>query len=339
MTVTSSVICSPRTAADTSARPDDQEPAGPGVRRPKPDVTAGLRRQRPWHRSAALREVALAAALYVAYSFSRTLGDPTLQEATGTAHQILAIQQAVGLDVEAAANRWLMGVPVLAVTACYFYACLHYVVTPAVLVWMFARHRERYASARTVLVLSSGLALVGFALLPTAPPRLVDGYTDVLAAYSGWGWWGQAASAPDGLAWLTNQYAAMPSLHVGWAVWCGALLFLYAPRPGVRAAGIAYPLLTALVVVATGNHYVLDVVAGVLVIAASAALLRWRSGSAIRDSPVGPALGHHPGHEGVRPSTRLSALRPPRPHCRGAAWRPRSPRQRVVGIGSARRHE
>jgi hypothetical protein len=137
---------------------------------------------------------------------------------------------------------------------------------------MLTRHRDHYGPARSVLVMGSGLALVGVALLPTAPPRLMDGYTDVLAAYSGWGWWGQAASAPDGLAWLTNQLAAMPSLHVGWAVWCGALLWQHAAHPTMRALGVAYPLLTAVVVVAKVNHYLLDVAAGVLVIAGPAAV-------------------------------------------------------------------
>jgi len=247
----------------------DRLRAGP-ARRPAGDTTTGGIRS--WRRSAGLREAALALVLYAAYSFTRTLSDASFHEAAGTAHQILAIERSLGLDVELAVNTWLTGVPGLAVIACYFYALLHYLVTPAVLVWLFTRHRERYRPARTALVVGSGLALVGFAVLPTAPPRLMDGYTDVLAAYSGWGWWGGAASAPDGLAWMTNQLAAMPSLHVGWAAWCGAVGFRYASRPTVRAAALAYPLLTAVVVVATGNHYVLDVVAGVLVIAAPVAL-------------------------------------------------------------------
>jgi hypothetical protein len=285
MTITTSVICSPRTAAEFAALPDSIS-AGPGAaRRSTTEAPAGIRRPRSWHRAAGVREALLATVLYAAYSLSRTLSDPTFQQAAATAHQIQDIQRRLGLDVEAAANSWLLDAPVLAVIACYFYASLHYLVTPAVLVWMFTRHRKHYRPARTVLVMGSGLALMGFALLPTAPPRLMVGYTDVLAAYSGWGWWGQAASAPDGLAWLTNQLAAMPSLHVGWAVWCGALLWQHAARPTVRALGVAYPLLTAVVVVATANHYVLDVVAGVLVIAGPAALLA-AAGTVIRDRRV-----------------------------------------------------
>ena len=115
---------------------------------------------------------------------------------------------------------------------------------------------------------STFLGLIGFTLLPTCPPRLLDaghGFVDTMARYSAYGWWGGQASAPRGLGGMTNQYAAMPSLHVGWALWCGVMLWRHGGTRLAKAAGIAYPLLTAIVVMGTANHYLLDAVAGVAV--------------------------------------------------------------------------
>ena len=94
------------------------------------------------------------------------------------------------------------------------------------------------------------------------------GFHDTLAQYAAFGWWGADASAPQGLGGLTNQYAAMPSLHVGWALWCGIILWRYARNPLLRAAGAAYPVVIALVVLGTANHYLLDAVAGAAVMLA-----------------------------------------------------------------------
>ena len=88
-----------------------------------------------------------------------------------------------------------------------------------------------------------------------------------------WGWWGDDASAPGGMGDLTNQFATMPSLHCAWALWCGYLVARHARRPAVRVLGACYPVLTALVVMSTGNHYFLDVAGGVADLAPSAAVV------------------------------------------------------------------
>jgi hypothetical protein len=98
------------------------------------------------------------------------------------------------------------------------------------------------------------------------------GLQDTLAATRNWGWWGGEGSVPRGLGALTNQFAAMPSLHVGWAIWCGVLIATYARRRWVKALGIAYPIATTVVVMATGNHYLLDAVAGALTMGVGALL-------------------------------------------------------------------
>jgi hypothetical protein len=217
--------------------------------------------------AAAWREAGLLALLYLGYSLARVFGDDDLATATANARDLLEIERALSLDAERWANEALHAVPGLALASSYWYASLHYLVTPVVLVWAYCRAPLRYRQVRNALVVGSSAGLVGFTLLPMAPPRMLPGYVDTLATTAGSGWWGADASAPKGLGGLTNQLAAMPSLHVGWAVWCAWVVLLLSRNAVLRAVAVAYAAGTALVVVATANHYVLDAVAGVAVIA------------------------------------------------------------------------
>lgn len=242
---------------------------------PAGDSVRASRRPSPW------AEVALIATLYVGYSLTRVLvnADPAAAMANG--ELVLAVERAIGIDVEAGLVQWLVDSTVLSVLAGYLYALLHYTVTPAVLVWVYRSHPEQYRSARLILLAATSIALVCYFWVPTAPPRLLsDAYPDVLALTSQWGWWGSEASAPRGLGSLTNQYAALPSMHVGWAAWCGVVVALLARRRAVRVAAVGYPVLVTAVVVATGNHYLLDAVAGAALVVGITALgaLASRSG-------------------------------------------------------------
>ena len=210
-------------------------------------------------------ELALLVLLYVGYSVGRLLGHAGLPAATAHARDLLHIEALLHLNIERHANEVLDSVPLLALIGSYWYALLHYIVTPAVLLWAYRARPLHYRRVRNALVLGSAIGLVGFTLIPMAPPRMLPGYVDTLATTAQHGWWGGDASAPRGLGALTNQFAAMPSLHVGWALWCAWVVFTLTRRRWVRIAAIAYPIGTTLVVVATANHYVLDAVAGVLV--------------------------------------------------------------------------
>ncbi|MEU1124075.1 phosphatase PAP2 family protein [Streptomyces sp. NPDC005899] len=232
---------------------------------------SGHRRLRWW------TELPLLAVVYALYSAGRLLVREDIPGAVEHGLTILRIEKALFLNAEHPLNRLLTAHPVLGVPADFAYASLHYVVTPAVLVWLFRRRSAAYRAARTWLMSSTLLGLAGFTLLPTCPPRLLDarhGFVDTMAQYSSYGWWGTGASAPRGLSGMTNQYAAMPSLHVGWALWCGVLLWRHGRHPLVRAAGVAYPLITVLVVMGTANHYFLDAVAGAAVMGVGALLTR-----------------------------------------------------------------
>ncbi|MFG2391401.1 phosphatase PAP2 family protein [Streptomyces lavendulae] len=226
--------------------------------------------KRPWP-TRWWAELLLLGLVYGAYSAGRLLARGDADLAVGHGLAILRAEEFLHLDFERPLNRLFSHTGALGIPADFVYASLHYLVTPAVLLWLYHRRPAHYRTARTWLVASTLLGLIGFTLLPTCPPRLLDaahGFTDTMARYSAYGWWGGEASAPRGLGSLTNQYAAMPSLHVGWALWCGVLVWRHARRPLVRALGLVYPALTTVVVMGTANHYFLDAVAGAAVMGA-----------------------------------------------------------------------
>ena len=200
-------------------------------------------------------EVLLLTALYAGYAAARTLVEQTPGQAIRNGWAVLHVERLLGMAVEQAAIDWLVQWTWLSVLASYAYATLHYVITLAVLVWLYLRRPAHYRLARSVLVGTTCLALVCYWAVPTAPPRLLSAdYVDVLAVTAQWGWWGAAASAPRGMASLTNQYAALPSMHVGWALWAGAAVGLLARRRLIRIVAVGYPLFISVVVVVTGNH-------------------------------------------------------------------------------------
>jgi hypothetical protein len=214
------------------------------------------------------RELTLLAGLYGVYMLARALVGVHPAAALDRGRWLLDLEAWARIDVERPLNSAVHAVPVLAVLADYVYASLHYLVTPIVLVWLAVRHRDGYRRGRNALLIATALGLVGFWLLPTAPPRLLDAsaFLDTMAVFSDWGWWGEAASAPRGMEGLSNQYAALPSLHVGWALWCALQVRASTSSHVLRRWAWTYPALIALVVMATANHYLLDAVAGAAVV-------------------------------------------------------------------------
>ncbi|MFG2196196.1 phosphatase PAP2 family protein [Streptomyces sp. NPDC048639] len=261
-------------------------------------------------------ELSLLIVVYGAYSAGRLLarGDTAMAVDHGLA--ILRIEKTLYLNAEHPLNRLFTEYASLGIPADFAYASLHYLVTPAILVWLWKRRAAHYRIARTWLMVSTLIGLVGFTLLPTCPPRLLAegyGFVDTMAQYGSYGWWGGEASAPRGLGGFTNQYAAMPSLHVGWALWCGVMLWRHGRSPLARAAGVAYPLLTTIVVMGTANHYFLDAAAGAAVMGIGLLLARptLRLGDRIRDrvrvlsSTAAHATPDSPDSPGPRGSSAL----------------------------------
>ena len=246
--------------------------------------------RRPWWRRKWGWEVLLV--LYAIYDGSRLLVHTSPAQAEAHGHRILSLERRLHLSPEHTLNHLFARHAWLGIPADFVYASLHYVITVTVLLWVWRKHREHYRKARTWLGLTTLLGVVGFVTFPTAPPRMLGagyGFTDILAEHSTVGWWGTGGGGtPRGLGDMSNEFAAMPSLHVGWALWCGLLLFFYARNRVLRVLGLIYPFFIAVVVMGTANHYLLDCVMGALValvsLAATNPLLRLsdRTGLAVR---------------------------------------------------------
>ena len=216
-------------------------------------------------------ELPLILLVYACYSAGRLLARGDVTGAVDHGLAILKVEKFLYLNAEHPLNRLFTSQTWIGVPADFWYASLHYLVTPAILVWLFRSRALHYRAARTWLMTSTFMGLIGFTLLPTCPPRLLSasyGFVDTMAQYSSYGWWGGEASAPRGMGGMTNQYAAMPSLHVGWALWCGVMLWRYGRTRTTKVAAVAYPLITTIVVMGTANHYFLDAVAGAAVMGA-----------------------------------------------------------------------
>jgi hypothetical protein len=226
---------------------------------------ARLRRRLTAHPLA--REAGIVLVAYLLYGQVRNLVEGRVSIAEDFASWLLVLERSWGIDVELGINTWVAAREPVAVAMNYYYAILHMLVPILVLVWLWKRHPSHYSLARTSLVLGSLIALLGYWLLPLAPPRLLlgAGYVDTFWFYDTWG-----SLSDPALARLSNQYAAMPSLHVGWALWVGVVLVLVSRRWWVRALGFAYPTLTLVVVMATANHFILDAVGSVVVMASGA---------------------------------------------------------------------
>ncbi len=220
-----------------------------------------LRRLRTPRRPRLWFEILLIAVSYWTYSLIRNAVPEQRAEALRNADWIWRVEHDLGIAVEESVNHTLNSVTWLIVGMNYYYATLHFVVTLGVLVWLFRSHPGRYAATRMVLFATTGVALVGYYLYPLAPPRLMNGgdFIDTVLVHQTWG-----SMASGDLKNMSNQYAAMPSMHIGWSLWCGLTVFALASVPWVRVLGLLYPTVTLVVIVATANHFWLDAVGGIL---------------------------------------------------------------------------
>jgi len=213
-------------------------------------------------------EVVLVLGLWAAYSLSRLLADTAMTPALHRAHELLDIEKNLGIHWELPLNHLFSAHAALGLVGSYWYATLHYIVTGIVLLWLYRVGTHTYVPARRALAFATVLGLLIYLLMPTAPPRFLDGYVDVLDLHAADGWWSADASAPRGLGGLTNELAAFPSLHAGWALWVAVAAQRHVRWSWVKMLGWAYALGTAIVIVGTGNHWVLDVLVGWLVVIA-----------------------------------------------------------------------
>ncbi|WP_367323686.1 phosphatase PAP2 family protein [Streptomyces sp. HUAS ZL42] len=209
-------------------------------------------------------EILLIGISYWTYSLIRNAVPEQRAEALRNADWLWRTEHHLGIAVEESVNHAVNSVTWLIVGMNYYYATLHFVITLGVLAWLYRSHPGRYAATRLVLFATTVVALVGYYLYPLAPPRLMNGggFVDTVLVHETWG-----SMASGDLKNMSNQYAAMPSMHIGWSVWCGLTIFALARIPWVRVLGLLYPAATLVVIVATANHFWLDAVGGVLCLA------------------------------------------------------------------------
>lgn len=258
-----------------------------------PDETTARRRLKWW------RELLLVFVLYEVYTLVRNtfgssgnsinsvISNDAVRIALGHAHDIIDIEKRLGLFFEPDLQQWYLGLPNHGFIKFWniYYGSFHFVVPIFVLVWLFRRYPRDYAVWRNALTFTTLFALIGFASFSLMPPRLLDyagefggcslpasyisaypqlachkfGFVDTLATYGGLWSFGSTA-----MAHVSNQFAAMPSLHIGWSTWCAIVVAPRARRRWVKVLVIAYPLATLFCILVTANHYWLDAVGGLV---------------------------------------------------------------------------
>jgi hypothetical protein len=229
------------------------------------------------------REVLFVLGFYAVYTVIRNqFGSAAVprREALRNAHRVIDLERALGLFHEERIQRWFLDWHGFIRFWNIFYGTFHFVVTAACIVWLFRRFPSDYVRWRTALACTTGLALVGFSLFPLLPPRLLPGtfhFVDTLQAYGGL--WSFDSGA---MAKVSNQYAAMPSLHFGWSLWCACVLVPRARRTWVRVLAVLYPVATLFAIVVTGNHYILDAAGGAVILGVGYAAGVWWSHRVIR---------------------------------------------------------
>ncbi|MFI9804940.1 bifunctional glycosyltransferase 87/phosphatase PAP2 family protein [Streptomyces sp. NPDC052301] len=213
-------------------------------------------------------ELLLIRVTYAAYQQVRlaaTGGSNTESRLTAEYHGrlVLDTERFLHVDVEHAVNHAVAEIGWLRCFFDFYYESFHFVVPLTVLAVLYWRRPCDYRWARSSLGFATFLALIGFWLFPLAPPRLMPTFGVIDTVHGV-----QDFSKPDygTLTALTNQYAAMPSLHFGWALWCGVVIEVIAPKRWMQALGLLHPLLTLSAIVATGNHWVLDAAGGAAVV-------------------------------------------------------------------------
>lgn len=234
-----------------------------------------------------IAEVLLLAVLFLAYKLGRQLVSGHLAEAMHNAAWVWDFERWALIPNEATVQHWALGWEHTARLANLYYVGVHFPGTALMLIWLYARHRAAYTRVRTELVVLTAAGMALHMLFPLAPPRLAGvGLSDTMLSV------GPSAypAAADGIA---NQYAAMPSLHIGWALLV-AVAVLRASRSRWRGLIVLHPVLTTFVVVVTANHYWLDGIAAIALLTGTIFAVRFVRAGRHQD----PAPARHQNERG-----------------------------------------
>lgn len=226
----------------------------------------------------ALRQFFLFGAAYAMYQVVRGLVNGNdVARASWNATKIIDFERALHVFVEPSIQAWTSNVHWLMDASDWIYLNAHYVVTIGVLVYLYTRRHESFCFIRNAFLVAMAIALIGYAVFPTAPPRLMPewGFTDSIRQFTGF------TVEDHSVKSLLNLYAAVPSIHVCFAILVGWPMAKLSRRPWLKALWLLYPLVITFAVVATGNHYLTDaflgaVTAGVSMLIAGRLLARAR---------------------------------------------------------------
>lgn len=202
---------------------------------------------------------------YSVYSHIRAAATGSVGAAEEHARQIHSVEGALGIDIEHWVNQAVVRTEWLEAFFNFYYTSFHFVVPLSILGVLYVRRPSDYRWARASLAFATVLALLGFWLYPLAPPRLMPGMGFIDTVHGP-----QDLANPDygAMTAVTNQYAAMPSLHFGWSLWCGLVVLVLAPKLWMKLLALLHPLFTVCAIVATANHWVLDAAGGAAVVGA-----------------------------------------------------------------------
>lgn len=221
-------------------------------------------------------EVAIVAFLLVIYDLVAGLARVRPEDAIAHGRSLLALSPD---GFERAADHWLAGLHGLWAPSAYYYDLAHINVTMAVFIGAYVWRAPIYRRARSALLVVNLIGLAVFWLYPAAPPRLLPGagFVDIVSQSGTWGSYEASGEVGE----RANAFGSMPSLHLAWAVWVALTVMTMTAKPLWRALGWAHVAMTAVVVIITGNHYLVDLAAG-----AATALVAW---GAVRRTQPAPA--------------------------------------------------
>jgi PAP2 superfamily len=212
-----------------------------------------------------LRQILLFCGAYWLYRLVRGLVHERAGDAFENARRLIDLERDLGLFVEPTVHAWAEGRQSIIDAASWMYLNSHFLVTVATLAFLYLWRNTSFYFVRNMFIVAMGIALVGYVAFPTAPPRLMPelGFSDSVAEFTG--------VDPSGAAGaLFNPFAAVPSMHVAFALMLGVPMARMARRLWVKAVWSVYPALVTFVVVATANHWWLDAALGALTAAAGA---------------------------------------------------------------------
>jgi membrane-associated phospholipid phosphatase len=240
----------------------------------------------------ALRQVSLFAAAYFAYMLVRGLADGSANAAFAHARDLIALERTLHLFIEPSVQAWASGSHFLMGLASWLYVNAQGSVTITALLYLYVRHNRNFYFVRNMFMIAMAIALVGYTVFPTAPPRFMPewGFIDTVSDFTPVNVSHTSASMSS----LFNPYAAVPSMHVAFALMIGSSLALLVRRRAVRVLWLLYPLVMTFVIVVTANHFIVDALLGALTAGASAYGASWLARarpSVWRFSPSAPTSG------------------------------------------------